>query len=57
MPINDECYICKMPFTSDDYKCDRIETTKSGKYSAHRECVDREMLKRWFSSIVPGEGQ
>lgn len=33
-----ECFFCKLPLTSDDFKNDRIEETKS--FIVHKTCVE-----------------
>lgn len=40
-----ECFFCKEPLTSDDFKLDRIRKTKN--YIAHSACV-RNILKRYW---------
>lgn len=45
-PNQDECFFCKKPFTSDDFKLDKIEKTKS--FIAHKVCVDQAITKYWL---------
>lgn len=45
-----ECFFCKKPLTSDDFKLDKIEKTKN--FIAHRTCVDEALIKEYLLPLV-----
>lgn len=46
MQNSNECFFCKEPLTSDDYKEDKVEVTAS--YIAHKKCVDKALAEYWL---------
>jgi len=49
-PNQNECFFCKKPLTSDDFKLDKIEKTKN--FIAHRICVDKAMVNTYFKNVL-----
>jgi hypothetical protein len=48
--IQSECFFCKLPLTSDDFKEDKIIKTKN--FIAHTLCADKAVKDYWTPKIL-----
>lgn len=42
-----ECFFCKLPLTSDDFKLDRVEVEETKNFIAHSDCVTKAICKNY----------